>query len=58
MSPEQLITLQKLSQLFADGVAGPDQIKQLAELLAIINHHTEPTEDIELDIFSDVTSNI
>ncbi len=44
MSPEQLQTLQKLSRLFEEGVAGPDQIKLLAELLANINHErvTEP----------------
>jgi len=37
MSPEQLKTLQKLSQLFEEGRAGPTQIKQLSELLALIN---------------------
>lgn len=52
MSPEQLITLQKLSRLFEDGLAGPDQIKQLSELLASINQHLDPTETNELNIFS------
>jgi hypothetical protein len=37
MSPEQLQTLQKLSQLFEEGNAGPNQIKQLSALLAEIN---------------------
>lgn len=49
MSPEQLKTLQYLSQLFEEGQAGPDQIKQLSELLATINHHSlHETESIEL----------
>jgi hypothetical protein len=51
VSPEQLVTLQKLSRLFEDGAAGPDQIKQLSELLAKINHHSEPTEEINFDKF-------
>lgn len=40
MSPDQLKTLQYLSQLFEEGQAGPEQIKQLSELLATINHHS------------------
>ena len=32
MSPEQLKVLQRLSQLFEDGVAGPSQIKELSAL--------------------------
>ncbi|MDG1752795.1 MAG: hypothetical protein P8I03_14220 [Thalassotalea sp.] len=55
MSPEQLLILQKLSRLFEDGAAGPDQIKQLSELLAKINHHTEPTDELNLDKFSSRT---
>lgn len=49
MSPEQLKTLQKLSRLFEEGIAGPDQIKQLAELLANINHEQEPEPAFSLD---------
>jgi hypothetical protein len=41
VSPEQLKTLQKLSRLFEEGVAGPKQIKQLSELLADINQRDE-----------------
>jgi len=47
MSPEQLRTLQKLSQLFEDGCAGPRQIKQLSELLATINQRHEIYEQFE-----------
>lgn len=43
MSPEQLKTLQKLSQLFEEGIAGPSQIQQLSELLSAINHHQDAT---------------
>jgi predicted ATPase len=56
MSPEQLSKLQKLSKLFEEGIAGPDQIKQLSELLAIINHRSEINESTEIDIFSDIIS--
>jgi|VirMetMinimDraft_7_1064189.scaffolds.fasta_scaffold195695_2 hypothetical protein len=43
MSPEQLVKLQKLSQLFEEGVAGSEQIKELSDLLAEINHlHEDP----------------
>lgn len=52
MSPEQLLTLQKLSRLFEEGVAGPDQIKQLSELLAKVNHHVEPTDELNLEKLS------
>ncbi len=54
MSPEQLKTLQQLSRLFEDGLAGPEQIKQLSELLASINHHARPydLEEQELLNFS------
>jgi len=54
MSPEQLKKLQRLSQLFQDGLAGPDQIKQLSELLAIINHHAEPAKNDEVNVFANV----
>ncbi|MDO6444904.1 hypothetical protein Q4493_03845 [Colwellia sp. 1_MG-2023] len=52
MSPEQLITLQKLSRLFEDGVAGPDQIKQLAELLAKVNQLIDPIDEVNAEQFS------
>lgn len=42
MSPEQLIALKKLSQLFEEGIAGPQQIKLLSELLAKINQAKNP----------------
>lgn len=44
MSPEQLKQLQNLSRLFEQGTAGPSQIKQLSELLALINNHEENSE--------------
>jgi hypothetical protein len=52
VSPEQLITLQKLSRLFEDGAAGPDQIKQLSDLLAKVNQHIDPIDEINLDTFT------
>ncbi len=55
MSPEQLITLQNLSLLFREGRAGPEQIKQLSELLASINHHNEPDEFSEFDLIEDIS---
>ena len=55
MSPEQLITLQKLSRLFEDGHAGPDQIKQLSELLSIINHHSDPAENSEKELLKNIS---
>ncbi|MEW6989049.1 hypothetical protein AADZ91_00055 [Colwelliaceae bacterium 6441] len=58
MSPEQLITLKNLSQLFKDGVAGPDQIKQLSELLALINNHTIPIEQDTFEGLTDRNSHI
>jgi len=41
MSSDQLKALQKLSQLFEEGIAGPQQIKLLSELLATINQAKE-----------------
>lgn len=52
MSPEQLKRLQHLSQLFAQGQAGPDQIKQLSDLLASINHHSDPERDHENELLN------
>ncbi|GLX78090.1 hypothetical protein tinsulaeT_14300 [Thalassotalea insulae] len=45
MSPEQLRTLQKLSHMFEEGLAGPKEIKLLSELLATINHHKDFLEE-------------
>lgn len=54
MSPEQLLTLQKLSRLFEDGLAGPDQIKQLSDILASLNHNTDKLHaSNDLNILSD-----
>ena len=48
MSPEQLKTLQQLSQLFEEGFAGPKQVKQLSALLAEINQLANwPEESLE-----------
>ena len=48
MSPEQLKTLQQLSQLFEAGIAGPSQIKQLSALLAEINQMSSwPEESLD-----------
>jgi len=55
MSPEQLKTLQKLRQLFEDGLAGPAQIKQLSELLASINHTQVDENPVEYDMSADTT---
>ncbi len=44
MSPEQLKVLQRLSQLFEEGIAGPSQIKELSVLLAAINQNQEQGE--------------
>ncbi|MGB1262043.1 MAG: hypothetical protein ACPG52_03940 [Cognaticolwellia sp.] len=52
MSPEQLKTLQQLSQLFEAGAAGPSQIKQLSALLAEINQATIWPEEKPEHIFS------
>ncbi|WP_448548217.1 hypothetical protein [Thalassotalea fusca] len=38
MSPEQLKTLRELRELFVDGSAKPENIRQLSDLLASINH--------------------
>jgi len=58
MSPEQLKKLQQLNQLFQDGLAGPDQIKQLSELLASINYQVEPSEAHEIELSDGITEKI
>jgi hypothetical protein len=45
MSPEQLKKLQRLSDLFESGAAGPAQIHQLSELLSLVNHSREDMEN-------------
>tara|TARA_R110000737_G_scaffold113384_1_gene146523 strand:- start:1056 stop:1220 length:165 start_codon:yes stop_codon:yes gene_type:complete len=52
MSPEQLKTLQQLSQLFEEGSAGPMQVKQLSVLLAEINQLANWSEDNIEHVFS------
>ena len=52
MSPEQLKTLQQLSQLFEEGAAGPLQVKQLSALLAEINQLANWSEDNIEHVFS------
>jgi len=48
MSPEQLKTLQQLSQLFEEGSAAPKHVKQLSALLAEINQlENWPEESFE-----------
>jgi hypothetical protein len=56
MSPEQLKQLRYLSQLFEEGQAGPDQIKQLSELLASINHHVDLATEEESNLLKQVTA--
>jgi hypothetical protein len=41
MSPEHLKTLKILSQLFEDGLAGPNDVQRLTELLSQINQVRE-----------------
>lgn len=55
MSPEQLKTLQQLSELFEAGLAGPDQIKQLSELLATINRRKDSSESSLEELLSPTT---
>lgn len=44
MSPEQLKTLRELRELFVDGSAKPENIQQLSDLLASINHVSDLEE--------------
>jgi len=45
MSPDQLKELHKLSQLFEQGTASHNHIRQLNEILAQVNHQ-KVSEDI------------
>ncbi|WP_206486516.1 hypothetical protein [Thalassotalea sp. G2M2-11] len=59
MSPEQLLTLQKLSRQFEEGVAGPTQVRQLSELLSTINCHNESIEEhVDKLVRSDITEQV
>jgi len=43
MSPEHLKKLRELSEAFEEGDAGHEQIRQLNEILTLINtHHVDP----------------
>lgn len=44
MSPEQLKVLQRLSQLFEEGRAGPSQIRELSSLLTAINQNQDRSD--------------
>ena len=57
MSPEQLKVLQRLSQLFEEGNAGPSQIKELSRLLAVINQNHEQSDLFQHTIFTHSRSN-
>lgn len=46
MSPEQLKMLQRLSQLFEEGRAGPSQIRELSSLLTAINQKQDRSDFI------------
>ena len=46
MSPEQLKMLQELSQMFEQGRAGPQEIKDLSDLLALINRQEEVVDPL------------
>ncbi|GHF82175.1 hypothetical protein [Thalassotalea marina] len=41
MSPEQLRQLQRLSDLFEQGQAGINQVKELSDLLALVNEQSD-----------------
>ncbi|MBL4909546.1 MAG: hypothetical protein JKX78_05905 [Alteromonadaceae bacterium] len=41
MTPSQAQQLRELSMLFKEGKASPTDIKELSELLALINGHSE-----------------
>ena len=58
MSPEQLKILQRLSQLFEEGIAGPSQIKELSTLLAAINQNQEQSELFPHTVLAHTRANI
>ena len=50
MSPDQLRALKQLRQLFEEGRANPQQIKQLSDLLSLINQQRPVPRDWDTDI--------
>lgn len=58
MSPEQLKKLHSLSQLFREGQAGSEQVKELSELLASINHHFDPDSDLGNNELSNIRNRV
>jgi len=52
MSPDQLKKLQELRKVFENGIASPSDIKELSELLTLINFREdkEPFEGTQLNI--------
>jgi hypothetical protein len=58
MSPEQLKVLQRLSQLFEEGTAGPSQIKELSLLLSAINQKQEQNEILPSTLLAHPRENV
>ncbi|WDE11202.1 hypothetical protein [Thalassomonas haliotis] len=50
MSPDQLRALKQLRQLFEEGRANPQQIKQLSDLLSLINQQRPVPRDWDADV--------
>jgi len=48
MTPLQMSELRKLSNLFREGKAQPEDIRQLSELLAAINSNVEGLDALNL----------
>lgn len=46
MSPEQLAKLRELTEKFEQGVAGPEQVKQLSEILSSHNRHVDMADKL------------
>lgn len=46
MSPQQLKTFEQLNRLFEKGQAEPKQIKELSELLAMLNTERVPSQTL------------
>lgn len=53
MSPDQLRALQQLRQLFEEGRANPHQIKQLSDLLSLINQQSPVPRKLDTAINED-----
>lgn len=56
MSPDQLRALKQLRQLFEEGRANPEQIKQLSDLLSLINQQRPVPRDWDTDVGVDKKS--